>query len=249
VDSLSEVLSSFERLAVLLSGGVDSEVLLRAAVRRLGSGSILALTADTCFQAEHYRKRIPVVCDSLDVELARVTYDPLTSSDIVSNGPDRCYHCKKAIYSHLRAEAFRRGFPVIADGTNLDDLDDNRPGLQAASEENVLHPFVAAGMGKFDIRNLSKSLGMADPDRPSDSCLATRISEELELSQERISLIERLEAPLRPHVRGRFRVRLGSEGITLEYEEIDAELVLEATRMWDIPFSVACPGSIGQRET
>jgi uncharacterized protein len=242
VDSLSEVLGSFERLAVLLSGGVDSEVLLRAAVRRLGPGSVLALTADTCFQAEHYRKMIPVVCSGLGVELARVKYDPLTSSDIVKNGSDRCYHCKKAVYSHLRMEAYRRGFPVIADGTNLDDLDEHRPGLLAASEENVLHPFVAACMGKNDIRNLSESLGMADPGRPSDSCLATRISEELELSQERLLLIEKLEAPLRPHVRGRLRVRLGSKGITLEYEEIDAGLVLEAARMWDIPFATASPG-------
>ncbi len=249
MDSLSKVLGSFERFAVLLSGGVDSEVLLRAAVRRLGSGSVLALTADTCFQAEHYRKMIPVVCSSLGVELARVKYDPLLSADIVANGPDRCYHCKKAVYSHLKAEAFRRGFPVVADGTNLDDLDEHRPGLHAASEESVLHPFVAAGMGKSDIRHLAKSLGMTDPDRPSDSCLATRISEGLELSHERLALIEMLEAPLRPHVRGRFRIRLGSVGITLEYEEIDAGLVLEAARTWDIPFATASSGSIEQPET
>jgi len=228
VDSLSAVLSSFERLAVLLSGGADSEVLLRAAVHRMGPESILALTADTCFQAEHYRKRIPVVCGSLGVELARVKYDPLTSTDIVENGPDRCYHCKKAIYSHLKAEAFRRGFPIVADGTNLDDLDEKRPGLRAAAEASVLHPFVAAGMGNSDIRDLSKSLGMADPDRPSDSCLATRIREGMELSLERLTLIEKLEAPLRPHVRGRFRIRLGSEGLALEYEEVDAELVADS---------------------
>jgi len=228
VDSLSAVLSSFERIAVLLSGGVDSEVLLRAAVRLPGPGSILALTADTCFQAEHYRKRIPAVCSSLGVELAKVAYDPLASPDIVANGPDRCYHCKKAVYSHLKAEAFRRGFPVVADGTNLDDLDEHRPGLRAASEESVLHPFVAAGMGKSDIRNLAISLGMTDPDRPSDSCLATRISKGMELSHERLTLIEKLEAPLRPHVRGRFRIRLGSEGLALEYEEADAELVADS---------------------
>ncbi len=224
---IEEVLASFEKLAVLVSGGIDSEVLLHAVVRILGPASALALTADTCFLADCYRMRIPEVCRKLGVKYSPVRWNPLQSADITANLPDRCYHCKKAVYSRLNARAWRLGFPLAADGTSMDDMQDNRPGLRAAEEENVIHPFVAAGMGKGDVRELGRELGVDNTSRPSDSCLATRIASGLELTAERLTLAEKLEAPMRHLVRGRFRAHLDSEGVLLEYSGEDTALLEE----------------------
>jgi len=224
---IGEVLAPLEKLAVLVSGGIDSEVLLHAAVQFIEPANVLALTADTCFLAECYRMRIPEVCRKLQVRYAPVRWDPLQSAAITANSQDRCYFCRKAVYSRLTSESYRLGFPLAADGTSLDDLQEERPGLRAAEEENVIHPFVAAGMGKDDIRELGRELGVDNVDRPSDSCLATRIASGLELTGERLILAEKLEAPLRHLIRGRFRARLDSGGILVEYGEADAALLEE----------------------
>jgi uncharacterized protein len=222
---LREVLSSLDRLAVLVSGGIDSEVLLHAAVDCLGPDGVLALTADTCFLAEGYRMRIPEVCRKLGVRYAPVRWNPLASGDVALNSPDRCYHCKRAVYSRLSSEAYRLGFPLVADGTSMDDLDDGRPGLKAAEEQNIIHPLVAAGMGKADIRQLGRELGVDHPDRPHDSCLATRIPCGMQLTAERLSLVEKLEAPLIHVVSGRFRAKLEPEAVVIEYTSADEDLL------------------------
>jgi uncharacterized protein len=227
MNRIEEVLAPLKRLAVLVSGGIDSEVLMHAAARFLGPANVLALTADTCFLADCYRMRIPEVCRKLGVKYAPVRWNPLESAEITANSPERCYHCKKAVYSRLTSEAFRMGFPLVADGTSMDDLGEERPGLRAAEEENVIHPFVAAGMGKDDVRAFGMELGVDNTDRPSDSCLATRVASGLELTAERLILAEKLEAPLIYLVRGRFRARLDSGGILLEYSEVDRALLEE----------------------
>ena len=224
---IGEVLSPLGRLAILYSGGIDSEVLLHAAVEYLGTGSVLALTSDTCFLAEDYRIRIPEVCRKLGVRFVPVTWDPLQYREITSNSPMRCYHCKKAVYSRLSSEAYRLGFALVADGTSMDDLGEDRPGLRAAEEENIIHPLVAAGMGKREVRELGRELGVDHWDRPHDSCLATRISCGLPLTAEALALVEKLEAPVRHHTSGRFRARLTSEGILLEHMDSDAGLLEE----------------------
>jgi uncharacterized protein len=225
VPGLAVVLGPLRRLAVLCSGGIDSEVLLRAAVLHLGAESVMALTSDTCFLAGAYRSRIPEVCRKLGVEYVPLVWDPLLSGAIRANLPDRCYLCRKAVCSMLSSEAFRLGYPLVADGTNLDDLGEDRPGLAAAGEEGVIHPLVAAGMGKREVREMAEELGVDDPLRPHDSCLATRVQTGLPLEAGLLALVERLEAPFRGRVRGRLRARISPGSVTLEYEAVDACLV------------------------
>jgi uncharacterized protein len=222
---IREVLAPLCRLAVLVSGGIDSEVLLHAAVSSLGAGSVLALTAYTCFLAEGYRLRIPEVCRKLGVRHVPVKWDPLQVDEVAANAPDRCYHCKRAVYSLLASEAYRRGFPLAADGTSMDDLEEDRPGLRAAEEQNIIHPLVAAGMGKAEVRELGRQLGVDHPDRPHDSCLATRIPAGTALTAEKLRLVEKLEAPLIHVVTGRFRARLTPEAVVLDYTPADSELL------------------------
>ena len=222
---LADVLGPLRRLAVLYSGGIDSEVLLRAAVLHLGAGSVMALTSDTCFLSGHYRRRNPEICLELGVEYRPLAWDPLQSEAIRANLPDRCYLCRKAVCSMLSSEAFRLGYPLVADGTNLDDLVEDRPGLRAAEEESVIRPLVAAGMGKREVRRLAEELGVDDPLRPHDSCLATRIPFGVPITAGSLDLVERLESPFRSLARGRLRARVSPGRVTIEYEQSDDGLV------------------------
>ena len=223
--ALAKELQSINRIGVLVSGGCDSEVLLRAAADVLGSANIIAFTAVTPFIAKYYTEIVKASAEELNIKLIQVLLDPLEITHIKANTAMRCYHCKKAIYSTIKAEALRENITILADGTNLDDIREHRPGLQAASELNIQHPFKNAGMNKADIRNLGGLLNMSNPGRPSDSCLATRIPEQIPITESTLSLISAVEQPLRPFVKGRLRARISDKQITLDYQSIDKELV------------------------
>ncbi len=137
----------------------------------------------------------------------------------------RCYHCKKAIYSTIKAAALKEDSTILADGTNLDDTREHGPGLKAARELHIHHPFKNAIMNKADIRKLGRLLNMINPERPSDSCLATRIPEQTPITESTLSVISAIEKPLRPLVKGRLRARAKDMQITLDYEATDKDLV------------------------
>ncbi|MCK5131779.1 MAG: ATP-dependent sacrificial sulfur transferase LarE [Candidatus Sabulitectum sp.] len=222
---LAGELRSLERIGVLVSGGCDSEVLLRVAADVLGSANTIAFTAVTPFIAAYYTEIVKATTKELNVKLIQVELNPLQINDITANTSQRCYHCKNAIYSAITAAARKWNITILADGTNLDDTAEHRPGLKAAEELNISHPFLNAGMTKADIRELGKQLGMENPDRPSDSCLATRIPEQTPITAETLSLVSKIEQPLRPHVKGRLRARVSKKHVILEYQTIDRELV------------------------
>jgi len=223
--ALAAELQSMNRIGVLVSGGCDSEVLLRAAADVLGNANTVAFTAVTPFIAEYYTNIVQAATEELNIKLVRVTLDPMQIHHIKINSAMRCYHCKRAIYSTIIAAAQEEGIAILADGTNLDDSLQHRPGMKAAEELKILHPFKTAGMTKADVRMLGGLLKMADPQRPADSCLATRIPEGTPITAELISLIARIEQPLRSQVNARLRARISNSCITLEYRTIDKELV------------------------
>lgn len=206
---------------MLFSGGHDSEVLLRASAAYLGTGMTLSLTAVSPLLAGHYIDRTAAVCRRLGVEHVPVPFDPLSLPAFRANGPDRCYLCKKEMFSTLAHEARSRGFEQLVDGTSIDDLQEDRPGLAAASEEGIEHPFVEAGMGALEIHRLGLALGAAEGENPSDSCLATRIPPGTGITPELLELVGRIESPLRPHARGRIRARPVDGEIVLEFTSID----------------------------
>ncbi len=215
-EDLRVALSKPDGLAVLVSGGLDSEVLLRAAAEVRGRDGVLALTADSPLLADHYRRVIGSLVGDLGVPHRFVLWDPIAVPGVRDNGPDRCYHCKRTIYTVLGQAAREEGIQAIADGTNVDDLGTDRPGLKAAKELEVLRPFLDADMGRADVERLGRALGMTRRPRPDDSCLATRIPEGTPLLLRELALAEELEAPLRPIVRERLRVYLeGSRALVL----------------------------------
>jgi uncharacterized protein len=130
------------------------------------------------------------------VELETIDIQPLGWKEFVANSADRCYFCKFRIYTLFRERMEKRGFPLLADGTNIDDLKSGRPGLRAIHELGLRMPLVEAGLDKNEVRRLSRRLGLADWNRPSSSCLATRIPAGLQITGERLDRVRQWEEGL-----------------------------------------------------
>jgi len=223
--ALAAELQSNGKAGILVSGGADSEILLRAAADVLGASGTIAFNAVTPFLADYYIFLVQKVTDQLGVKLVSIPLDLLNIDAVRMNTRQRCYHCKRAIYSTVIHSARKLGITTPADGTNLDDLSEYRPGLRAAEELNISHPFVTAGMSGTDVRNLGKALKMPDYLRPPDSCLATRLPENNEITTESLTLAAQIEQPLRPRTQNRMRAMVTHAGITLEYQTKDKMLV------------------------
>ncbi len=172
---LNDFLKKQGRLAVAYSGGVDSVFLVKAATLALSPENVLALTVDAAnFTADEF---------TLAGNLARewgvrqiiLPWDPLSVPEFVENGHERCYFCKKALFGLLLDRARAMGFSLLADGANLDDETDYRPGQRAARELGVLSPLKEAGFNKDEIHTLLRHYNVPGWDRPANACLASRV--------------------------------------------------------------------------
>lgn len=208
---------------ILVSGGMDSEILLRAAADVLGNTATVAFIAVTPFLAEYYISVVERFTEQTHINLIRVPVDTLSVKEVRLNTRQRCYHCKKAIFSTVRKVAEEMLITTLADGTTLSDISEYRPGLKAAEELGIQHPFLLAEMTEADVSALGKHLNSTS--RPSDSCLATRIPENTVITPELLALAAEIEQPLRPHAESRIRAMVSPAGVTLEYQTKDKKLV------------------------
>ena len=223
-DNLKDLLKRQKKLAIMFSGGLDSEVLVRAALSVLGKDNILVLTAESPLMADFWKEHIAETGRQLGIDIICIRTEPLSIAELRDNGSTRCYHCKKLMYSILSGKARERGYDITADGTLKSDMSEDRPGLRAAREERIFHPFAEAGISKDGVERIGKCLGMKRL-FPSDSCLATRIDRKLTLTPERLQLIDEMEATLRPYANGRFRANFDGLSFTVEYAGIDRKLI------------------------
>lgn len=207
---LLDLLRQEGRLAVAFSGGVDSTLVL-AAARAAAGADVIALFARSRLQKESVVQRVVSCCRQMGVTLRMVEIDPFSWPDFVANGDNRCYLCKKRIYATFLA-LLTKG-TVLLDGTNVDDLSRHRPGLQAVRELGVRMPLVDAGLGKEEIRAVSRAMGLAAWDLPSESCLATRIITGCTLEPRLLDLVEAAEAFLEGHGFAGCRVRLDGSAV------------------------------------
>ena len=226
-ERLRSVLLPRERIAVALSGGLDSSVLLAAAAKVLGLDHCLALTAQTPYVMEEEMRDGTELCRSLKVRQEKLTF-PIPAS-IADNPPLRCYLCKHALFSALKARAGEAGFPLLADGSNMDDLGDYRPGRKALQELGILNPFLEAAMGKADIRQLARELGLPESvsGKPAYACLLTRLEHNRPVTEAMLRRVDKAETFLRSLGLKGCRVRVhGDDLARIELPEAERRLFL-----------------------
>lgn len=203
VRGLDALLKSYEPVAVALSGGTDSSVLL-AFARRHGIRAI-GISVDTGLTPPGELAAARELSERLGVQQIVIPLDMLELPAVRENRPDRCYACKRAMMEAVVAEARRRGCRTVVDGTHANDCADIRPGMRALSEFGIRSPFAECGMGKADIEALARELGV--PVRPPSACLATRIPTGEPVTRECLALVAAAEALLAREIPGTIRVR------------------------------------------
>ncbi len=218
---LKQLIADTGSLLVAFSGGTDSAFLAATARDVLG-------THTRCMFLDGPMVPRSALADvrrigtelGLAVEIHR---EPALPGTVVKNPVDRCYHCKKHDARVLKHQALALGLAYVADGVHLSDLDEYRPGIAAATEEGILHPFVAAGITKDDIRNLAREQGYWFWNKPAAACLSSRIPYGEEISVERLAMIEAAEEHLHSlgFVQARVRMHSGVARIEVDRNEIE----------------------------
>ena len=190
--NLEKLLSSMDSAAIAFSGGVDSS-LLAVLANKYVKGNVLLVNACTAFCTEKEALSINKWTKENKYDLEVVKIDVLKFPEIQKNPPDRCYHCKKLLMKEIQVVAEHHGIKTIADGSNMDDLSDYRPGSKAAKELGIIHPFIDTQITKQEIRELAKKYSLENWDAPAQACLATRIPINTPIINEDLRKIEKAE--------------------------------------------------------
>lgn len=229
-DSLSELRDAIGgSVAVALSGGVDSSVVLAAAAR---TGKALALTARSPGQLPRDLELASEIAGMFGVQHVYVDTREFERPGYRSNGPDRCYVCKREILSNLWDVARARGYVRLVEGSNADDSGEFRPGMRAVREQGVVSPLLVAGWTKRDVRDAARQLGLPNADRPSSGCLATRVQTGQELTPALLGMVSRAEEGLERLGLGRtdsLRARVHGSVVRIEAGAGDREWIMSHT--------------------
>lgn len=235
---LVDAMRERKRVLVAFSGGVDSGLVARLAHDALG-GDALAVLADAESLPKDDRAQAIAEAQEIGIALRVLPMSELLSPSYVANPSNRCYFCRKELGRNLVPLARELGFSVIADGVNVSDLGDHRPGIQAMDEEGFWHPLVEGGLAKADVRALARHLGLSFHDKPSNACLSSRIAYGEVITVEKLERVDEAERALRalgfPVVRvraheGMARIEVPKEDISRLTSPEIAEKALEAVR-------------------
>jgi uncharacterized protein len=192
MSNLVDLVNWFEnknKVMIALSGGVDSALVAYAAFQKLGCSAI-AVTADYKTLSEEELRTAKQICSEIGIEQLFLDYDELENEEFTKNDSNRCFHCRLELGDHLIKLAKEYNVEVIVDGTNIDDLGDYRPGIEALRQNGIRSPLLETNFSKSKIRETAQMVGLSVFDRPSNSCLASRIPWGQRVTAEKLIRIE-----------------------------------------------------------
>ena len=207
LENLKKYIAGLGSLAVGFSGGVDSSLLVAVAHEVLGD-RLIAVTGADASVPERELNEAEAFCKERGIRHIVCNVDPLKEEGYRNNSPDRCYFCKHGIFTEVRKIALENGIEYMAEGSNVDDIGDYRPGLRAAAELSVKSPLREAGLTKSEIRIISKVMGLPTWSKPAYACLASRFVYGEEITEEKLHMIDRAEQFLIEHGFFEERVRM-----------------------------------------
>jgi len=223
LEQLKGLIESYGGLAVAFSGGVDSTLLMEVAHEVLGKKCLAVIATSSTYPKREYEAALAWVQERCIRHMVIIS-EEIDIPGFADNPPDRCYFCKKELFSRIQREVERLGIHVIADGANFDDTGDFRPGIRAARELGVKSPLMECGLTKEDIRAISREVyRLPTADRQSMACMASRIPYGSPITHEKLGQIEAIEGFLAEKGFKVYRARHHGDLLRLELGEEDME--------------------------
>ena len=206
LDRLRRIVADMQSVLVAFSGGIDSTLVLKIAHDELGPKAVGITAVSPTYPAAELESAARAALE-IGAQHEVVSTDQLAISAFVQNDAARCFHCKTDLYRLMEGLRAARSVQWILDGTNMDDLSDDRPGIRAAREWHVRSPLVEAELTKADVRAVAHSLGLSTWDKPAAACLSSRIPRGVPITVKKLRRIEEAEAILQAEGFRQFRVR------------------------------------------